>query len=456
MPKKVPEMGPAQVRNLRHGVVKEGGKKQKAGEPCVAYNRVGGVDGLALQCRPPTVGQEIGSRSWVLITTVGLRRREIGLGGYPDVSLGEARELARQEKEAIRNGIDPVERRQEVRARNIELKRKQITFGELAEEYYNIKIFTYRGKNPKRQRNRLRKAIDRCLLEIGDTQMIDLTVEDVLRILRPLWTTQTPTATRIRQTIAKIWKRAESRNLVSGKNPADWDDNLDGWLPSAKQIHRTKHKPAMRHQDLPDFMKLLTVRDTVPARAVEFQILTVARPTEVQFAEWSEFNLEEGIWTIPGEKVKNRNPNEAHTVPLIPRAIEILKSNPRSGRYVFPGYRGKDQISENALNNTVKAIHQASVKLGGKGFVDPRYNLVACAHGMRSCFKNFAASKTDFDDVVSELCLSHLDNDETRAAYLSDQVLDRRRALLTVYARYAYMGELPQKRQVIDFPDYTR
>lgn len=310
---------------------------------------------------------------------------------------------------------------------------------------------TYRGKNPGRQRNRLRKAVDRCLVEIGDTQIDDLTVEAVLRILRPIWTTQTPTATRIRQTIAKIWKLADSRNLVSGTNPADWDDNLDGWLPAAKRIHRTKHKPAMRYQDLPNFMKLLKVRDTVPARALEFLVLTAARPTEVQFAEWSEINLEEGVWTIPGEKVKNRNPNEAHTVPLIPRAIEILKSMPQSERYVFPGYRGKDRISENALNNTVKAVHQASVNSGGKGFVDPRYNMVACAHGMRSSFKNFSASKTDFDDVVSELSLSHLDSDETRAAYLSDQVLDRRRALLSVYARYAYTGELPQKRQVIDF-----
>lgn len=451
MPKKAPEMGPAQVRNLRHGVVKESGKKRKAGEPCVAYHRVGGVDGLALQCRPPTSGQEIGSRSWVLITTVGLRRREIGLGGYPDVSLGEARELARQEREAIRKGIDPVERRQEERARHIELKRKQITFGELAEEYYNIKIVTYRGKNPGRQRNRLRKAIDRCLVEIGDTQIDDLTVEAVLRILRPIWTTQTPTATRIRQTIAKIWKLADSRNLVSGTNPADWDDNLDGWLPAAKRIHRTKHKPAMRYQDLPDFMKLLTERDAIPARALEFQILTVARPTEVQFAEWSEINLEEGIWTLPGEKVKNRGPNEAHTVPLVPRAIDILRSMPHSGRYVFPGYRGKERISENALNNTVKAIHQSSLKSGGKGFVDPRYNLVACAHGMRSSFKNFAASKTDFDDVVSELCLSHMDSDETRAAYLSDQILDRRLMLLTAYARYAFTGKTPQKRQRTDY-----
>ncbi|PXX89076.1 hypothetical protein DIT71_15985 [Marinobacter vulgaris] len=397
MPKKVPEMGPAQVRNLRHGVVKEGGKKRIAGELCVAYHRVGGVDGLALQCRPPTAGQEIGSRSWVLITTVGLRRREIGLGGYPDVSLGEARELARQKKEQIRNGIDPVEQNQERKAREIERQRKKITFGELAEEYYKIKEVTFRGKKPQRQRNRLRKAIDRCMVEIGDTQIGDLTVEDVVRVLSPLWTIKTPTATRIRQTIAQIWKMADSRNLVSGKNPADWNDNLDGWLAPAKRIHKTKHKPAMRHQELPDFMKLLLKRDTVFARALEFQILTVARPTEVQFAEWSEINFEEGVWTLPGDKVKNRDPNEAHTVPLVPRAIEILRSMPKSGRYVFPGYGENEQISENALNNTVKAIHRASLKSGGKGFVDPRYNLIACAHGMRSCFKNFSASKTEFD-----------------------------------------------------------
>lgn len=451
MPKKVPEMGPAQVRNLRHGVVKEGGKKRIAGEPCVAYHRVGGVDGLTLQCRPPTAGQEIGSRSWVLITTVGLRRREIGLGGYPDVSLGEARELARQKKAEIRNGIDPVEQNQERKARDRELQRKKISFRELAEEYYKIKEVTFGGKDPKRQRNRLRKAIDRCVVEIGDTQIGDLTVEDVVRVLSPLWTTQTPTATRVRQTIAQIWELAESRNLVSGKNPADWDKNLDGWLPPAKRIHHTKHKPAMRHQDLPDFMQLLTVRNTTPARALEFQILTVARPTEVQFAEWSEINLDEGTWTISGSKMKNRNPNEVHVVPLVPRAIEILRSMPQSGRYVFPGYRGNEQISENALNNTVKAIHTESLKSGGKGFMDPRYSKVACAHGMRSCFKNFAAARTDIDDVVSELSLAHLDSDETRAAYLSEQILDRRLQLLNVYARYAYTGELPRKRQQMDY-----
>lgn len=169
MPKKVPEMSPAQVRNLRHGVVKKDSKTRKAGEPCVAYHRVGGVDGLVLQCRPPAAGQEIGSRSWLLVTTVGLRRREIGLGGYPDVSLGEAREQARQKKEEIRNGVDPVEQNQERKARDRERQRKQVTFGELAEEYYKIKEVTFRGKNPQRQRNRLRKSIDRCLGEIGDT-----------------------------------------------------------------------------------------------------------------------------------------------------------------------------------------------------------------------------------------------------------------------------------------------
>lgn len=451
MPKKVPEMGPAQVRNLRHGVVKKNSKTRKAGEPCVAYHRVGGVDGLVLQCRPPAAGQEIGSRSWLLVTTVGLRRREIGLGGYPDVSLGEARELARQKKHEIRNGIDPVEQKQERKARDRELQRKKITFGELGEEYYKIKEVTFRGKNPKRQRNRLRNAIDRCVVEIGDIQIGDLTVEDVVRVLSPIWITQTPTATRVRQTIAQIWDLAESRKLVSGKNPADWDKNLDGWLPPAKRIHHTKHKPAMRYQDLPDFMKLLTVRDTTPARALEFQILTIARPTEVQFAEWPEINLEEGTWTIPGSKMKNRDPNEIHIVPLLPRAIEILQSMPRSGRYVFPGYKGKEQISENALNNTVKAIHKESLNAGGNGFVDPRYNLVATAHGMRSVFKNFSASKTNFDDVVSELSLSHLDSDETRAAYLSEQILDRRLQLLTVYYRYAYTGKLPRKRQRSDY-----
>jgi len=453
MPKKVAEMGPAQVRNLRHGFVQEGSKstKSKPGDPCVAYHRVGGVDGLALQCRPPRDGQEIGSRSWVLITMVGSRRREIGLGSFPDVSLAEARELARKEKADIRNGIDPVEKRRRERAELIEAQRKQITFKEIAEEYYEIEVATYGGKDPKRQKNRLKKSIKRSNEEIGDIQIGELDVQDVLRVLKNYWYTQTPTATRLRQTIAQIWRMAESRKLVSGKNPADWVDNLDGWLPSAKSIHKKKRKPAMRYQDIPDFMKLLQKRDTTPARALEFQILTAARPTEVQFAEWSEIDFEERVWTTPGTKIKNRDDDKPHAVPLTPRAIEILEMMPRTGQYVFQGYRGKEQFSENALNDTVKAIHAASIAEGGKGFIDPEYKKIACAHGMRRVFKNFSSSKTNFDDVVSELCLSHLDSDDTRSAYLSDQILDRRRALLTMYERYIYTGKLPKKRRASDY-----
>ena len=122
MAKKVPEMSATAVRNLRHGTVKgdprraEESRKGAIGDPCVAYHTVGGVAGLLLQCRPPLDGDKIGTRSWILRITVGAKRRDIGLGGYPDVTLAQARERAREYRELVRQGIDPVIERQAARS----------------------------------------------------------------------------------------------------------------------------------------------------------------------------------------------------------------------------------------------------------------------------------------------------------------------------------------------------
>jgi integrase len=449
MPKKIPELGPIQVRNLRHGVTKKGGGKKKIGDPCATYHAVGGVAGLILQCRPPGDCSEIGSRSWILRTMIGGARREIGLGGYPDVSLAEAREAARKLKADIRStGVDPVAERKMQKAQLVAIQKKQITFKEIATDYFNIAIKEFEGKDPQDQINRLSAAIfNRCIPEIGGILISDLDTEHILQVLRPIWETKNPTAKRTRQTISRVWESARGRRLVTGDNPARWDGNLDAWLPAAKKIHKTKHRPAISYKELPDFIHFLLKRDTIPARALEFQILTVGRPGEIRDAEWSEIDLDELVWTIPGPKVKNRDDDQPHAVPLLPRAVEILRMMPKSGQYVFPGDRGAERVSENALNNTVKAIHKVAVKAGQSGFLDPQYRTIATAHGMRATFKNFSTAKTGFDDVVSELSLSHMDSDETRAAYFRDQILDRRRELLQVYGRYAYTGDLPRKEK---------
>jgi hypothetical protein len=124
--------------------------------------------------------------------------------------------------------------------------------------------------------------------------------------------------------------------------------------------------------------------------------------------------------------------------------VEILEAMPRMGEYVFPGYKGKPYMSENALNNTVKDIHEADLSNEGKGFVDDVAGRVAVAHGMRSAFKDWATEETDFADDLSELALSHLNSGSVRAAYKRKQMVEKRRVLMAVYERYAYTGILPK------------
>jgi len=136
--------------------------------------------------------------------------------------------------------------------------------------------------------------------------------------------------------------------------------------------------------------------------------------------------------------VKGRNDKKKpHKIPLTKRAIEILKSTPRDGgAYVFPGYRGKATMSENALNNTVKDVHDIDVKAGGAGFLDPESGKIATAHGMRSSFKDWATEISHVEDYISELALSHIDTSSTRAAYKRGQLLPKRRKLMNAFEKY--------------------
>lgn len=463
MPKKTPELSAAQVKRLTHGTVKgdpkvdEKRRKRAIGEPCVAYHPVGGVPGLLLQCRPPRPDQKEGARSWILRVQVGAKRRDIGLGGYPAVTLAEAREAAREVRKQISQGVDPVAERKAARSALIAAQGQQLTFSHYADIYARKKAAEFGGRNPAKQRQKLDGHLGYILPKLGKMLMQDITRAHVVDVLmqpdektgEPIWHCKHETASRVRLHMERIYGIAKAEGIVNANNPAAWKDNLDQTLAQPDKVNRTEHRPTIGYERLPRFIELLLKRDTFASRAVEFQILTAARPGEVQYAEWSEIDLDAKVWTVPGHKIKNRKDHtKHHMVPLCDRAVEILKGIPRLGDYVFPGGAGKPFLSENALNQTVKAIHKIDVDAGGKGFIDSNFNKVATAHGMRSCFKDFATEETHFEEVVSELALSHLDTSGTKAAYKRKQLIDKRRDLMRIYERYAYTGKLPSHNKV--------
>jgi integrase len=216
---------------------------------------------------------------------------------------------------------------------------------------------------------------------------------------------------------------AKVQKLRSGDNPARWADNLKHSLPSPAKVKKNrggvKHHRALPWQDVPAFMAALTTRDGTGSRCLEFSILTLARSREVRIATLGEIDRATALWHVPASNMKA---GLAHTVPLVPRALAVLKRVEPVGDspHVFAAVRG-GALSDMTL---IKACRDIGAD--------------CTPHGFRSSFKDWARTQPAFLDEVSELCLAHVNDDKTRAAYARDGLLDQRRKLLELWAKHCY------------------
>ena len=395
MPKKAKELSAAEVRRLT----------DQGRYP------VGGVAGLQM------LVSVTGARSWVLRTQIGQKRRDIGLGGFPDVTLAGARDKARELREKISNGIDPVLERKAARDAMRARQAKALTFKEAAYLCHNARKDEY--SNVKHRQDWINSLERHAFSVIGELSIDEIEVPHVLKVLEPIWKTKTETATRVRQRLESVLSWATVSKYRSGENPARWADNLSELLPNPSKIRKIQHHKALPWQKVPEFMVELQLREGMGARALEFIILTAARSGEVRFASWDEIDLAAKLWTIPADRMKAR---KAHNVPLSGAVIELLERLPRinGSNLLFTAPRG------NALSDmSISAVCK-------------RMEVDATPHGFRSCFKDWARSRTAYPDEVSELALAHVNNDATRAAYARDELLDQRARLMSDWARYLY------------------
>ena len=237
---------------------------------------VGGVSGLLLQ-----VSKE-GARSWILRTMVGNIRRDIGLGSYPEISLALAREKAAEQKELIRQGIDPVEQRKRAKALLIASQAKEITFDQAADRVHANKVLeTKNVKHAAQWINTLRTYASPV---IGGLHPSEVEVQHIVKILEPIWTTKTETATRVRQRIEAVLAWATVSEFRKGDNPARWSAHLDQILPKPSKVKKVVHHKALPVDHVPDFMPQLRKQNGMGAKALEFAILTAARSGEGQCA----------------------------------------------------------------------------------------------------------------------------------------------------------------------------
>jgi integrase len=393
MPKKALELAAVQVRRL--------------GKP--GLHAVGGVSGLHLHVK------ETGARSWILRVKVGDRRPDIGLGGFPDVTLEQARNRAREVREQIRRGIDPIAARRAVANALRAAQAKALNFDQAAQACHATKIGEFR--NAKHKDDWISSLNRYASPVIGSLPVADIELPHLVRVLEPIWTTKTETATRVRQRIESVLSWAKVSGYRTGENPARWKGNLEHALAKPARLQRVTHYPALPWPEVGAFMAKLRKREGIGARALEFAILTASRSGEVRGATWDEIDLRAKLWTIPAERMKAGKP---HRVPLSEPAIRLLKGLPRleGSPYVFPSSRGK-QLSDMSINSVTR-----------------RMDVGVVPHGFRSTFKDWCRSATSYADEVSELALAHVSTDATRAAYARDELLPKRERLMREWAKF--------------------
>lgn len=415
MPKVAEELSALDVKRLAH----PGGKRN-------VLCSVGGVPGLYMQITPN------GGRSWVLRVKVGTLRRDIGLGGFPGVTLSQARDKARDARAKIEGGIDPVEERKAAKAALVATQRRGLTFADAVDKALTAKLDAF--KNAKHRQQWENTLATYATPDLGGMLVQDITTQDVLRVLQPLWMDKTETASRLRGRIEAVLSWATVAGHRSGDNPARWAGNLKELLPPPSKVAKEENQPALSLEDAPRWFEALQAREGFGARALELAALTATRSQEVRGALWDEIDLKAALWIIPGARMKM---GKEHRVPLSSRAVKMLEALPRlkDNPFVFPAARG-GQLSDMTLSATMKRMHEAEVAEGGTGFLDRTSKRPAVPHGLRSTFRDWVGEKTAYPGDMAEVALAHKISNAVEASYRRGDMIEKRRRMMGDWADF--------------------
>ena len=394
MPKKAAEFGALQVGRLT----------------APGAHFVGGVAGLFLEIK------EGGSRSWVLRVMVAGKRRDMGMGGFPDVTLAQARERARTARDQIRAGTDPIQSRRETRSALAAASARAKTFDQCVEAFMKAKSSEW--KNAK-HRAQWQSTLDtHAKPVIGNVLVQDVHLTQMLTVLEPIWQTTTETASRLRGRIETVLDWATARGYRTGDNPARWRGHLDQLLAKPRKIKKVKHQPAVQLQDAGRFMAALRKIEGGSARALEFAVLTAARSGEVRGARWGEIDMKAKLWIVPAERMKAK---KEHRAPLSAPVVALLKALPRieGTDLIFPGRKPDRPLSDMSLTACMRRM----------GYRDAMGRMCV-PHGCRSTFRDWASEHTNYPREIAEMALAHTIESAVEAAYRRGDLLKKRTAMM--------------------------
>jgi integrase len=348
------------------------------------------------------------SASWFLRYQRHGRERYLGLGPLAAFTLSEARERARRARGLLADGIDPLEKKRAERARSI-------SFEACAQAYYAAHE---RGWSNKKYRQQFLGLLRHHVFpRLGALPVAEIDEAMVLSVLKPIWSSKTHTARRMRHRIEKILDFATAAKFRSGDNPARWV-TLQHLLARPDRINRTQHLPALPYAALPIFMSRLRDIKGVDARALEFTILTAGRSREVIGARWAEIDWEAATWVVPASRMKGR---KEHRVPLSARALTLLRELyvEDGNAFVFLSARSGRGIGHTQMFRMLRALEER-----------------ATVHGFRSSFSDWAHERTGHAPHTIEAALAHSIGNAVSQAYRRGDLFDKRHRLMNDWARY--------------------
>jgi integrase len=397
----------------------------------------GDGNGLYLQI---TAGKDdYVTKSWIFRYAAFSRERnktverKMGLGPYPLVSLAMAREMAIECSLKRLRGIDPLDEREAAKRAKAIAAVKTITFEKAADLYIAAHQAGWKNvKHGSQWRNTLKTY---AYPVFGTLAVRDIDTGLVMRVLEPIWTTKSETASRVRGRIESILDWSRVNGYREGENPARWSGHLDHLLPEHGKVHKIEHHPALPHAQVPAFMAELRNRTSVSAKCLEFTILTVARTSEAIGATWDEIDTEK-VWTVPRERMKG---DREHRVPLSAAAVAVIEhlKSLRHSDYVFPGGRQGKPLSNMAMLQLLEQMNAEREKTGLPRWNCPKENNEdATPHGFRSSFRDWVSEETNFPGELAEAAMAHIKGDKVEAAYKRGTMFEKRRTLMDAWAAY--------------------
>ena len=361
--------------------------------------------------------------SWLFIYTVAKKRVELSIGLTKDVTFKQAQDAADRYRAMLSQGVDPLTSKREKKkalAAQVNAKEPTVyTVKKLIDDALPVITTAKLWRNAKHSAQWKSTLTSYAVPVIGSLDVNEVTRDDILDVLQPIWKEKNETASRLRGRLEAVFSYAIVTGKMRGQNPAVWKGNLDLFLPPPSRVKVVEHHESATVDETISLLNRWRPPASSTAFAITFGVLTCARVGEFVPARWDEIDMKERVWSCPASRRKDGKPYP-HRVPLSDQVVELLRVMPRDTDYLFPGKGGKAHISR----ETPRAI--VMKHLGH-----------ATMHGFRSTFRDWAA-ENGWDTVLAEKSLMHATGNAVEQAYQRSDLLEQRRPLLQAWADAVY------------------